>query len=59
MKKIAGKKLLGILLALVLVIGLVPCVGMTAKAEPLDDKLAVEQLLHEGHRRTPFPAPVG
>ena len=35
MKKIAGKKLLGILLALVLVIGLVPCAGMTANADDL------------------------
>ena len=35
MKRITGKKLLGILLALVLVIGLVPCVGMTANADDL------------------------
>ena len=35
MKKIAGKKLLGILLALVLVIGLVPGTGMTANADDL------------------------
>ena len=35
MKRITGKKLLGILLALVLVIGLVPCSGMTANADDL------------------------
>lgn len=35
MKKITGKKLLGILLALVFVIGLVPCAGMTANADDL------------------------
>lgn len=35
MKRITGKKLLGILLALVLVIGLVPCAGMTANADDL------------------------